>query len=764
MTHRNSHHDTISCHVFFKKQTICFFTVTVLWILTSNNLYSAPVTAGLDRPPTDKQVEMEFLKGSAPQTLPELYNNVWRSEKQNGISTYSVSFDRGKITFSWDSLQTIDIYIASSSNGDFHKIGTVRGKTYMTNDADSFFVFKSGDVTTEPFSYIHSSLGPNVKVFSLNDRQSDIQDYISTIYERTAWDEFGTDRHAILFMPGRYDEVTVHAGYYTSVAGLGYLPTEVEVAKLEIVQHPITGSMLTNFWRTVENFTANSTSLFCVSQATSMRRLNIKGDLLLTTGGWGSGGLIADSHISGTIRARDTAGVERQQQWLTRNTSFNDFMGGQMNMVFVGTEGVLPDLTPAARVTHVDKTGFLREKPFVVFDDQRGYGVFLPAVRNLTVGHSWKNTTTAGEFITLNNFYIARADYDTETTLNGALAAGKHLLFSPGIYYLNTPLIITNPNTIVMGLGLATLCITEKNNDTAIRISDVDGVNVSSLLFEAGPDSKSLMEVGATKTTTRHADNPICLADLFFRNKNTYNNNVRVDKTFIINANDVFGDNFWLWRADHSFTGNLYEETMRFYKNEEGNWTLDGMRTINPETGQSRNNWAWNGGDVGWNSSYGRNGVIVEGDYVTLYGLMVEHYMEYQTIWNGENGLMCFYQSETPYDAPNQETWMRNGGTAEVDQGYASYKIGEHVQNHTTLGVGIYYVSNTPNAVKVLNHAIEAPENPGIIIRNMVIARFAGSAAAGSGIRYIINGHGQSVWNTSEKTYLSSFIGGTVTP
>ena len=681
---------------------------------------------------------------------------------KNEISDYSVSYDRGKVIFSWDNPQSLDVYKTASVDGDFQKVGTVSGKTYIMDDAESYFAFKNGKTATEPFSYIHSTLGTNVKIFTINDRQEDIQHYISAVYERSAWDEFGTERHAILFMPGKYENVTVHAGYYTSVAGLGYLPTDVEVQKLEIVQHPITGSMLTNFWRTVENFTANSTSLFCVSQATSMRRLNIHGDLLLTTGGWGSGGLIADSHVSGTIWARDTAGVERQQQWFTRNSSFSNFTGGQMNMVFVGAEGTLPDLSPGARVTNVEKTGFLREKPFMVFDSQKGYGVFLPAARNEAVGHSWKNGRTEGEFIELGKFYIARDDRDTDVTLNAALANGKHILFTPGIYYLNAPLNITKPNTFVMGLGLATLCVTDKNSDTAIKIADVSGVNVSSLLFEAGLNSKSLMEVGAVKTNIRHANNPICLADLFFRSGGTYKSNVRVDQTFIINANDVFGDNFWLWRADHSFTGNLYEETMRFYKNEQGKWMLDGLRANHPETGQERNNWAWNGGYVGWNSSYGRNGVIVEGDYVTLYGLMVEHYMEYQTIWNGEHGLMCFYQSETPYDAPNQEVWMRNGGTTQADQGYASYKIGDHVQNHIALGVGVYYVSNTPNAVKILDHAIEAPENPGIEIRNMVIARFAGSAAAGSGIRYIINSHGQSVWNTSEKTYLTSFIGGKI--
>lgn len=686
------------------------------------------------------------------------FTDVFAQYVKNEISDYSVSFNNGEVTFSWKDHQLLDVYKASSVDQEFSQVETVRGKTYVTGDTESFYIFKSGETSTEPFSYIHSSLGPNVKVFTLNHKQKDIQHFINTVYERSAWDEFGTYRHAMMFMPGKYDEITVHAGYYTSVAGLAYLPTDVEVKKLEVVQHPLTGSMLTNFWRTVENFTANSTSLFCVSQATSMRRVNINGDLLLTTGGWGSGGLIADSHINGTIWARDTAGVERQQQWFTRNSSFNSFVGGQMNMVFVGTEGTLPDLSPATRVTNVEKTGFVREKPFVVFDSQKGFGVFLPALRNETIGHSWKNGNTAGEFIKISDFYIARDDIDTELSLNEALAKGKHLLFSPGIYDLDAPLNITNPNTVVMGLGLATLRVTGKNNDTAIKIADVGGANVSSLLFEAGPNSKSLMEVGAKKTNIRHKNNPICLLDLFFRSGGTYRFNVRVDQTLIINSNDVFGDNFWLWRADHSFTGNLHEETMRFYKNEQGNWTLDGARVTQPETGQLRNNWAWSGGYVGWDTSYGKNGVVVEGDYVSLYGLMVEHYMEYQTIWNGEYGLMCFYQSETPYDAPNQNVWMRNGGVTQEDQGYASYKIGDHVQNHTALGLGVYFVSNTPNALKILNHAIEAPENPGIKILNMVTARFAGNAAEGSGIRHIINGNGESVWKSGEKKYLNNDI------
>ena len=700
-------------------------------------------------------VLMSLLSGSLVFSL---------SSCDNKIPEVSAEYKNGVVTYTWSGSGSVNVYRSENPDGDFRPVDKARNNSYTTVDAESYYIFKVGQegketVASEPFSYIRSSLGPNVKVFTAKDGDENIQNYISAIYEKSAWEAFSSDRHAFMFMPGRYENVNVHVGYYTSVAGLGYIPEDVEIGKLEIYQHPLTGSMLTNFWRTVENFTVNSDALFCVSQATSMRRMNIRGDLLLTTGGWGSGGLISDSHISGVIKADDAAGINRQQQWFTRNSSFDKFTGGQMNMVFVGTEGMLPSLLPEARVTEVEKARFLREKPFVVFDEKQGYGVFLPDIRTDAIGHSWKEGNTKGEFIEISKFYIARTDRDSAASLNAALAKGKHLLFSPGIYELETPLNITKPNTIVMGLGLATLRITDDNNDTAIRIADVSGINVSGLLFEAGANSKSLLEAGAEKSGIRHADNPVCFADLFFRSGATAKGAVRVDETIVININDLFGDNFWLWRADHSFTGNIHEETMRYHKNDTGVWVMDGLKTSD-----GKNNWAWSGGPVGWKSSYGKNGLIVNGDYVTIFGLMVEHYMEYQTIWNGEHGLMCFYQSETPYDAPGQAVWMKNGSDPDVlaDQGWASYKVGDHVQNHTALGVGVYYVSNTPNAVKILNNAIEAPASPGITIRNMVIARFSGNAAPGSGIRYIINEHGQGAYNNSDKFYLTSFVGGKV--
>jgi formate hydrogenlyase subunit 4 len=47
-------------------------------------------------------------------------------------------------------------------------------------------------------------------------------------------------------------------------------------------------------------------------------------------------------------------------------------------------------------------------------------------------------------------------------------------------------------------------------------------------------------------------------------------------------------------------------------------------------------------------------GLILYGAALKLfaYGLFVEHFQEFQTVWNGDRGAVYFYQSELPYDPP----------------------------------------------------------------------------------------------------------------
>lgn len=231
------------------------------------------------------------------------------------------------------------------------------------------------------------------------------------------------------------------------------------------------------------------------------------------------------------------------------------------------------------------------------------------------------------------HFYIASPDKDNSKTLNKALADGKNILFTPGIYNIEETLKVTKKDTIIYGMGLATLEASKGN--VVMNVSDEDGIKVCGLLFDAGEkESTTLLQVGDKKTKVSHANNPLSFSDVYFRvGGGKYAGKVKNCVT--INSNNVIGDNFWVWRADHST-------------------------------------------NVGWDVNTATNGIIINGDNVTMYGLFVEHFKEYQTIWNGENGKLFFYQSELPYDVPKQKAYKSHNGKV---NGYASIKVADSVKN-----------------------------------------------------------------------------------
>lgn len=138
-----------------------------------------------------------------------------------------------------------------------------------------------------------------------------------------------------------------------------------------------------------------------------------------------------------------------------------------------------------------------------------------------------------------------------------------------------------------------------------------------------------------------------------------------------------------------------------------------------------------------------RNGLEINGDHVTLYGLAVEHFHQIQTLWNGNHGRLYFYQSEIPYDVPDQASWM-NGDL----NGYASYKVADTVTHHQAVGLGIYCFFDTNPSVK-LAHAIEIPENPavpGIVFRDITTVSLGGTGE----ISHVLNQRGDTA-NTANQ-------------
>ena len=534
--------------------------------------------------------------------------------------------------------------------------------------------------------------GPNVLIF--DPSMADIQTRIDAVFRKQERSQFGPDRFAYLFKPGKYN-LDVQVGFYMQVLGLGRSPDDVSITGAVRSKATWMRSNATcNFWRTVENLSVtptleNKINVWAVSQGVALRRTHIKGDMNLWDGGWSSGGFMADCKIDGQVNSGS------QQQWFSRNDQWGKWVGGNWNMVFLGTVNPPEGSWPARPYTVIDKTPVIREKPYLFIDEAGRYFVMVPDLKtDGASGTTWSGGPTPGTALPIEQFHIARADKDTAASLNAALSQGKHLLLTPGIYHLDSAIRISRPGTVVLGLGYATL-VPDKGT-AAMEIADVDGVKVAGILCDASAvNSPTLLQVGQPGCSASHAADPIFLHDIYCRVGGAGVGTA--DCMVSINSSNVVGDNFWLWRADH-------------------------------------------GRGVGWTVNKNANGLIVNGNDVTIYGLFVEHCQEYQTIWNGNGGRVYFYQSEMPYDPPSQEAW-RHGSV----NGYASYKVADKVSTHEAWGLGVYCVFN--RAPVVAENAIETPTAPGIRMHHMVSIRLGGGRP-GSGINHVINGQGNPVITT----------------
>ncbi|MEV0328398.1 discoidin domain-containing protein [Micromonospora echinospora] len=557
----------------------------------------------------------------------------------------------------------------------------------------------------EPTDPRNPNLGPNTYVFDPSTPTATIQSRLDSIFDQQETNQFGPQRYAVLFKPGSYT-ADVNLGFFTQVAGLGMSPDDVNLnGHVRVEADWFGGNATQNFWRAAENLSVTLPAgvvveRWAVSQAAPYRRMHLRGaqnQIQLWNGGdgWSSGGLMADTRIDGLVVSGS------QQQWYSRNSEFgNGWTGSVWNMVFQGVAGAPPPHFPNPSHTVIAQTPKIREKPFLYVDGTGEYRVFVPALRTNSTGTSWYGRTPAGSSTSLSQFYVVRPG-TSAATINAALAQGRHLLFTPGVHHVTEPIRVDRADTVILGLGLAT--IQADNGTVAMRVADVDGVKVAGIMFEAGQTtSPVLMEVGPPGSSADHAANPVSLHDVFFRIGGPGVG--RATNTLTINSDDVIGDHMWLWRADH-------------------------------------------GDGVGWTVNTADTGLTVNGDDVTTYGLFVEHYQKYQTVWNGNGGRTYFYQNEMPYDPPNQAAWM-NGAT----RGYAAYKVADQVTSHQAWGLGSYCYFNVNPSV-VADRAIEAPTNPNVRFTNMVTVSLGGVGT----INRVVNTTGGTANTANQVVYLTNY-------
>jgi len=508
--------------------------------------------------------------------------------------------------------------------------------------------------------------GPNVLIFNPSMPSATIQAQIDKVYATQRRNEFGPERNAILFLPGNYT-VDIPIGFYTQVLGLGFSPDDVNITgNVHSDAASRNDNATTTFWRAAENFSVAPTGgimQWAVSQAAPFRRMHIQGDIVLNQKkGWASGGWMSDTLVDGNVASGT------QQQWISRNCEWRSWTGSNWNMVFVGIPNPPEGEWPNPPYTKIAQTPIVREKPFLQIDSSGDYSVRIPAIRTDSSGITWHAAATPGKTIPLREFYIAHPNRDNAATINAQLAKHKNLLLTPGIYDLTEPIRITHPNTIVMGLGFATLH--PVNGTAAMTTADADGIIIAGLLFDAGPTrSPVLLQIGPPGSKAKHEKDPISLHDVFFRVGGAAPGRAVINLE--INSNDTIIDHTWIWRADH-------------------------------------------GANVGWDANTSANGLVVNGNNVTAYGLFVEHHQQFQVLWNGNAGRTYFYQSEIPYDPPDQSSFTSAPGT----NGWASYKVADTVTNHEAWGLGIYSVFRHPDVV--LTRAIEVPVNTNVRFNHMI--------------------------------------------
>lgn len=552
------------------------------------------------------------------------------------------------------------------------------------------------------FAQNNTIFGPNVYVFTTSNSVSSINTTLNTLNANT---QFSTNRYAVLFEPGTYAGVESEVGYYESVAGLGETPNAVTISNgyLTSNQTDSNGNLTTNFWRSIENMYITPPSgdvlQWGVSQGAAFRRMYVNGAMELTNTycGEASGGFISDTVVTGQINSCS------QQQWYTRNSSIGSWTGGVWNMVFSGVSGAPTPNYPTNSYTVLATTPVSREKPFLYMDSSSNYWVFSPALRTSSSGTSWSGGGLGtGNSLAISTFFIATPS-STLAQINAALSSGENLILTPGIYKYSGSINVTTANTVVLGLGYATLV--PQTGMAAITVADVSGVQIAGLLIDAGPvNSPVLFQVGvAGASRVSHASNPTSINDVFFRiggaTAGTATESMEVD------SDNVILDNIWSWRADH-------------------------------------------GTGAGWTVNVANHGLVVNGDFVTALGLAVEHYEQNQVVWNGEGGETIFYQSEMPYDVPSQSAWMDGS----VD-GYASYWVSPAVTTHTAYGLGVYSYFDQGVAI-IANSGITVPIADGVTVTHAVTVFLAGSGQ----ITYTIASDSNTVDNAGTVADSASYI------
>ena len=264
-----------------------------------------------------------------------------------------------------------------------------------------------------------------------------------------------------------------------------------------------------------------------------------------------------------------------------------------------------------------------REKPFLYVDANEHFNVFVPDAQLQLVGHDVGQRPDARPLDPDRELLHRQARRTASSRSTTRSSHGKNLIFTPGVYDVDKTIKVKRADTIVLGLGMATLDGAERRRpDDGRRRAGRRDLRADlrrgpgELAGAARGRQPARRPAGARHNGSSDPSDPSALHDVFFRIGGPHVGKATV--SLEVDRDNVILDDIWAWRADH-------------------------------------------GNGVGWTSNTADTGVVVNGDNVVATGLFVEHYQKYNVFWAGENGKTIMFQNEMPYDPPNQAAWQHDG-------------------------------------------------------------------------------------------------------
>jgi hypothetical protein len=488
-------------------------------------------------------------------------------------------------------------------------------------------------------------------------------------------EEWSNNRFAVLIGTGKYQMNSLFKlNYYTQVLGVGEDTSGAIVSPgINVLNNcEKTGDAnckkpggLDNFWRSIADLkmdaSTNGALKFAVSQASPMRDIEISGQDLLTCD-WGTGGdcgMTSGGFMNNVNMNGKSILLGSQQQFYISNSKSSIIQSGVWNIVSNNNVGTFKGTGDKDIDNKWD--GY----PFTKIDDESLNDFKIP--RLIEADNEWKVTYDSKAPIPIDNFIVLSPTADNQRTdvssdtikqINQDLQNKQGIVVMPGIYNLGDTIQVPD-NKIVLGLGLPSLvCPTSTGKCMEV---DNEGVRITGIIFDAAEaanlnDNTDSVMLTVGQEGAGKVENPDILQDVYCRIARTH-----IEQTVAsaygcikINADYVIGENLWLWRADHDAV--------------------------------SRN--------VLWTQDQANYGLIVNGNDVKMYGLFIEHFQNYQTVWTGKNGEINFYQSEMPYFMPdgnkNVDCLVPGSSDSTEEQVCASLYIAKEASGFKGTGMGVY--------------------------------------------------------------------------